>query len=276
MLATATTATAAEDLVTRSGVRYKSIDIIETTPLGIKFISEGTTHWVTFKELPDAVAIHYGLEPQKAAALEKKLSEEGDRELIFPDDLSRAEISKAPAAISTAEIIFLDNDIPVVYDDGYFYQLTPWWSYRNGSFRLAAGLKPGSWRWYPNSGYRLGRCQPLTEFDLTGSQDAFDNLSLFLARRKAAAWTGKMKYTAPFAAKQGVADSRDRWNSPFRPEGSSIQTRTKLLIEAHDFDSKAILIEESKTDRSLRVREVKRSPLPITGKGTADPNAKKK
>lgn len=277
MLATAATATAAEDLVTRSGVRYKNIDIIETTPLGIKFISGGTTHWVTFKELPDAVAVHYGLEPQKAAALEKKLSEEGDRELIFPDDLSRTEISRAPVATSTAEIIFLDNGIPVVYDDGYFYQLTPWWSYRNGSFRLAAGLKQGNWRWYPNSGYRRGRCRPLTEFDLTGGENSFKNLSLSVARRKAAAWTGRAKHLPEsFTAEKGVADPRDRWNSPFRPGGSSIQTRTRLLIETHDFDSKAILIEESKTDRNLRIREVKRTPLPITGKGTPGPDVKRK
>lgn len=248
----------AEDLETKSGVKYKDIDVIETTSRGFKFISGNKTHWVDFKDLPGSVAASYGYDPEKAAVLDRKLATEGDKQLIFSDELSISEINEARKnkAHSGLEVIRLSNGLPVIYDHGYFHRQLPWWGYYNGGFVLTPHWYNGSWRWQAGVKCWNDHYYPFADSDPVWTI-FHPELTIGLTPQRQAEWTTfELCWLTPT-----VAEAYEKWeNEIFSPRANAVKTNAKLLGENIDFEKKAILIEESKGNRNPRYREIKRQP----------------
>lgn len=61
------------DLTTVDGKTYKDADITKLTPIGLKFICNGQSGWINFRDLTPDMQKSFGYDPAAAAAFEQKL-----------------------------------------------------------------------------------------------------------------------------------------------------------------------------------------------------------
>ena len=67
------TAASAMDLTTNDGKIYKDVSITKLTPIGMKFICDGNSGWVDFRDLTPDIQKAFSYDPKAAAAFEQRL-----------------------------------------------------------------------------------------------------------------------------------------------------------------------------------------------------------
>jgi len=145
----------AKDLVLTNGTTYKDVQITQTTPIGLQFISDGKAGWVDFRDLTAEEAQEYGYDPQKAEAFEQQIAQNNGN-MVQPQDTPPSDIPDAanldpqtvPQTPENTQIVDPNQQQTVVYDPQYFPNAAP--IYYNGWVNWGGRYYPSYWwhNWY--------------------------------------------------------------------------------------------------------------------------------